>query len=342
MQPLVSVIVPAYNHAAFVGDAIGSVLSQSVDNFEIIAIDDASQDDTAEVLAAFDDPRLTLRRHEQNRGAAQTLNEGIALARGEYLAILNSDDRYQPTRLAECLDTLRQRDLLLLGTHLALINAYGVPIQDPAFWWNQWYQGLIRLYRSSHDLGTTLITGNLFISTSNFVLHRSLVERVGLFSDLRYVHDYDYLMRCLIRVPEAVAWIDRPLLQYRLHERNTILEDAIPPVRQTIGLLARHAPDLIQGAHQFSRRDAFEEHLLRMAGYIERDSAVHATTQCREIEAAMQNCITAMEANYEDLQAHCRRLQAHCDLLEAKLNVAPLRWLRYLARQARAIVKGGS
>lgn len=328
MQPLVSVIVPAYNHAAFVGEAIGSVLSQSLDNFEIIAIDDASQDDTAEVLAAIDDPRLTLLRHEQNRGAAQTLNEGITLARGEYLAILNSDDRYQPTRLAECLDTLRQRDLLLLGTHLDLINASGIPIQDPAFWWNQWYQGLIQLYRTNQDLGTTLITGNLFISTSNFVIHRNLVERVGLFSDLRYVQDYDYVLRCLIRVPEAVAWIDRPLLQYRLHDRNTILEDAIPPVRQTIGLLARYAPDLIQGDHQDSRRDAFEEHLLRLAGYIERDAKILGSETWHEHDAG--------------LQARIDILQAHCDLLEAKLNVAPLRWLRYVARQTRAIVKGGS
>lgn len=328
MQPLVSVIVPAYNHAAFVGEAIGSVLSQSLDNFEIIAIDDASQDDTAEVLAAFDDPRLTLLRHEQNRGAAQTLNEGITLARGEYLAILNSDDRYQPTRLAECLDTLRQQDLLLLGTHLDLINASGIPIQGPAFWWNQWYQGLIQLYRTTQDLGTTLITGNLFISTSNFVLHRNLVERVGLFSDLRYVQDYDYVLRCLIRVPEAVAWIDRPLLQYRLHDRNTILEDAIPPVRQTIGLLARHAPDLIQGEHKLSRHAAFEEHLLRLASYIERDAKILGSETWHEHDAG--------------LQARIDILQAHCDLLEAKLNVAPLRWLRYVARQARAILKGSS
>jgi glycosyltransferase involved in cell wall biosynthesis len=328
MQPLVSVIVPAYNHAAFVGEAVGSVLSQSLDNFEIIAIDDASQDDTAEVLAAIDDPRLTLLRHEQNRGAAQTLNEGIALARGEYLAILNSDDRYQPTRLSECLDTLRQLGLLLLGTHLDLINTSGILIQDPAFWWNQWYQGLIQLYRSTQDLGTTLITGNLFISTSNFVLHRSLVERVGLFSDLRYVQDYDYLMRCLIRVPEAVAWIDRPLLQYRLHDRNTILEDTIPPVRQTIGLLARHAPDLIQGEHKLSRHAAFEEHLLRLADYIERDAKILGSKTWHEHDAG--------------LQARIDVLQAHCDLLEAKLNVPPLRWLRYLARQARAILKGGS
>jgi glycosyltransferase involved in cell wall biosynthesis len=328
MQPLFSVIVPAYNHAAFVGEAIGSVLSQSLDNFEIIAIDDASQDDTAEVLAAIDDPRLTLRRHEQNRGPAQTLNEGITLARGEYLAILNSDDRYQPTRLAECLDIMKHRDILLLGTHLELINASGMPIKDAKFWWNQWYLDLIQLYRSSGDLGTTLITGNLFISTSNFVLHRSLVERVGLFSDLRYVQDYDYLMRCLIRVPEAVAWIDRPLLQYRLHDRNTILEDAIPPVHQTIGLLARHAPDLIQGDHKPLRHAAFEEHLLRLAGYIERDAKILGSETWHEHDAG--------------LEARINILQVHCDLLEAKLNVTPLRWLRYLARQARAILKGDS
>jgi len=320
MQPLFSVIVPAYNHAAFVGEAIGSVLSQSLDNFEIIAIDDASQDDTAEVLAAIDDPRLTLRRHEQNRGPAQTLNEGITLARGEYLAILNSDDRYLPTRLAECLDIMKHRDILLLGTHLELINASGMPIKDPKFWWNQWYLDLIQLYRSSGDLGTTLITGNLFISTSNFVLHRSLIERIGLFSDLRYVQDYDYLMRCLIRTPKAMAWIDHPLLQYRLHDRNTILEDAIPPVRQTMGMLARYAPDLFESHHRPSRQVAFEEHLLRLAGYIERDTRLQALAKHKEYEDSLQACIDGLQDHCDKLQAHCDNLQEYCEKLHGQKN----------------------
>lgn len=327
MQPLVSVIVPAYNHAAFIGAAIESVLSQTLDDFELIVIDDASEDTTADIVAGFDDPRLALRRHEHNRGPAQTLNEGITLARGEYLAILNSDDRYQPTRLAECLEFLRNRGGLLMGSNLELINASGVPIKDPAFWWNQWYQDLIQLYHSSDDLGTTLITGNLFISTSNFVLHRGLIERIGLFSDLRYVQDYEYLMRCLIEIPDAIHWIDRPLLQYRLHESNTILEDAIPPVRQTIGMLARYAPDLIQGDYSALRRDAFEEHLLRLAGYIERDAKILGSETWHEHDTA--------------LQARIDVLEAQCALLEAKLNVAPLRWVRFLARQARTLTRGG-
>lgn len=321
MPPLVSVIVPAYNHASYVREAIESLLSQTLDHFEIIAIDDASLDDTAEVLAAFDDPRISLHRHEHNRGPAQTLNEGVALAKGEYLAILNSDDRYQPTRLAECVDIMQHQDKLLLGTHLELIDTSGMPIVDPTFWWNQWYLDLIQLYRSSGDLGTTLITGNLFISTSNFVLHRSLIERIGLFSDLRYVQDYDYLMRCLIRVPEAVQWIDRPLLQYRLHECNTIMEDAIAPVRQTIGMLARYAADLFEGDHRSSRQSAFEEHLLRMAGYIERDARLQVVAERKDYEDSLQACIDGLQDHCDKLQAHCDNLQQYCERLHHKQNL---------------------
>jgi hypothetical protein len=92
-------------------------------------------------------------------------------------------------------------------------------------------------------------------------------------------------------------------------------------------MLARYAPDLIQGEHSASRRCAFKEHLLRLAGYIERDAKILGSETWHEHDAT--------------LQARIDVLEAHCALLEAKLNVAPLRWLRYLARQARTLIRGG-
>ena len=100
--PMVSVIMPVYNHAGFVAAAISSVLQQTGVELELIVIDDASTDNSWESIAAFSDSRLHRLRHEHNLGAHATLNEGLRQARGEWLAIINSDDLFHPARLQRC------------------------------------------------------------------------------------------------------------------------------------------------------------------------------------------------------------------------------------------------
>src|SRR5690606_14874933 len=97
--PLVSVIIPSYNHAPYVRQAVESALAQSV-RVEVLVRDDASTDESWDVLQAIDDPRVRLWRNDVNLGAHETLQRALADARGDYLAILNSDDRYAPDRLA--------------------------------------------------------------------------------------------------------------------------------------------------------------------------------------------------------------------------------------------------
>jgi hypothetical protein len=105
-DPLVSVVLPAYNHARYVGEALASVAAQTYRKFELIVIDDGSFDGTAEVIAK-ELERLHLPARfvsRPNRGAPATLNEASALATGRYLAFLNSDDYYAPDRLAALVD----------------------------------------------------------------------------------------------------------------------------------------------------------------------------------------------------------------------------------------------
>ena len=96
--PRFSVIVPAYNVEAFVGEAIESVLRQSVSDWELIVVDDGSTDATAAVVDGFTDPRIHLIRQE-NAGVSAARNQGIAGARSAFLAVLDSDDRLRPTAL---------------------------------------------------------------------------------------------------------------------------------------------------------------------------------------------------------------------------------------------------
>ena len=100
--PLVSVILPAYNHEQFIASAVGSVLSQVYQHWELIVIDDGSTDATWRVLESFTDPRIQL-HHQSNQGSHAAINRGIELAKGDYVNILNSDDLYSPDRLERLL-----------------------------------------------------------------------------------------------------------------------------------------------------------------------------------------------------------------------------------------------
>jgi glycosyltransferase involved in cell wall biosynthesis len=99
-HPRVSVIIPAYNRAHLVQRAIDSVLAQDFRDFELLVIDDGSTDDTAEMVARNHDPRLRLIRNPENLGIPRTRQRGLEEARGDYIALLDSDDRMRPGRLA--------------------------------------------------------------------------------------------------------------------------------------------------------------------------------------------------------------------------------------------------
>src|SRR2546429_9117536 len=98
-MPKVSVIIPTYNRAEFLCSAITSVLNQTFHNFEIIVVDDASQDHTREVMNSLGDKRIRYIRHEKNKGVAATRNTGLVNAKGTYIAFLDDDDEWLPEKL---------------------------------------------------------------------------------------------------------------------------------------------------------------------------------------------------------------------------------------------------
>src|SRR5215831_6951377 len=101
MTPRVSVIIPVYNRAKYVGEAINSILTQSFTNFELLLIDDGSTDESVEIMRSYTDPRIRLVCNERNLGIPKTRNKAIQLARGDYIAILDSDDAALADRLAK-------------------------------------------------------------------------------------------------------------------------------------------------------------------------------------------------------------------------------------------------
>lgn len=106
-NPTVSVIIPTHNRANLIGKAIDSVLDQTCQDFEIIVIDDGSTDNTAEIVKGFDDFKIHYISHELNRGTSAARNTGIKASRGEYIALLDSDDEWLPEKLDRQVEVLQ-------------------------------------------------------------------------------------------------------------------------------------------------------------------------------------------------------------------------------------------
>jgi glycosyltransferase involved in cell wall biosynthesis len=134
-NPLVSIVVSSYNQAQFIGDCIRGILSQTRQiEFEIVIVDDASTDNTTEVVAAFRDKRIRLTRHPENTGLVSTLNDCLLQARGEYVARIDGDDRYRPNFFAETLRVLEASpEIGLVYGDVAAVDEQGVTLSNP---WN--------------------------------------------------------------------------------------------------------------------------------------------------------------------------------------------------------------
>lgn len=226
-DPLISVIIPAYNHQRFIAAAVDSVLEQTVDDLELIVIDDGSTDRTGEIVRGYSDSRLTY-LHQENKDAYNTINRGLSLARGRYIAILNSDDIYEKTRCERMLLACDHHRAECVFSDVVPISDTGEIFSDPAFGWNVWHQKNRSWYFTCNNLYAGFLKGNFMVTTSNLFMTAKAVRTVGNFCSLRYLHDYDFIFRMLLAFPGKVHYVDdEKLLYYRIHSGNTLGEAAI-------------------------------------------------------------------------------------------------------------------
>ncbi len=119
---LITVSMPAYNAAKYVGEAIESILNQSHRNIELIIIDDGSSDETYRLIQGYSDPRIVAISYSENRGLVATRNEITQMARGKYIAFLDADDKALPTRLEKQLFFLENSSVDICGTDYWVLN----------------------------------------------------------------------------------------------------------------------------------------------------------------------------------------------------------------------------
>lgn len=122
---LVSVILPTFNDAGHIRETINSVLRQSYQNFEVILIDDCSDDETVEVIRQFRDPRIHILENESNLGAAVSRNRGIDASHGDFLAFIDSDDLWEENKLKSQLAFMQLKDVPFTYSEYELIDDKG-------------------------------------------------------------------------------------------------------------------------------------------------------------------------------------------------------------------------
>ena len=227
--PTVSVVMPVYMHARYVAEAIASVFAQTQHPLELIVIDDGSIDGTAELcraaLVAAPFPVTFITR--ENRGAAATLNQGIALAKGDFIQLVNSDDRLPAERLATMLSTLLKSNADWGYARVSFIDTHGLPLGHLA---DARVAALMAAQNAavmSFTLGLAMVCANSAISSGNLMFRKHLWETLGGFRDYRYNHDWDFCLRATLECEPVL--VPHSLYEYRIHDRNTITESASAP-----------------------------------------------------------------------------------------------------------------
>lgn len=209
--PRISVVLPAFNSRRTLGDALASALEQTFDELEIIVVDDGSTDRTADVAMANDNPRVRLVRHDRNLGTAAARNSGVAVARGRFVAFLDSDDCWFPEKLETQFALLEAAG----GDAAVPGSVHSVLLRRPA---GQISRHLLPV---DLDLRRDLMWGCRLCPGSTLLVTRDCLDAVGPFdATLERLEDWDWLLRFSERYRLAVA--SAPLASVRHPSRATL------------------------------------------------------------------------------------------------------------------------
>jgi len=235
-MPVLSVILPAFNIAQFVRDAVASVQTQTFADFELIVVNDGSTDATLSILQgiAANEPRLRI-ISRSNTGIVGALNDALAATAAPYIARMDGDDLCAPTRFARQLAFLKANpEVLLVGSNVEFIDSRGARLKT---------------YRPPHDnasIQKALLEGNsgALIHPTIMGPRRAWTETGGYRENYKFVEDYDLYLRAARLGP--LANLDESLLQYRIHAQSTnyvrrdrqvtLLKELCRDARQQAGL----------------------------------------------------------------------------------------------------------
>lgn len=235
--PVVSVIIPTFNHADFLQEALASLCAQTYADWEAIVINNFSEDDTVSVVESFAEPRIRLENFRNNGIIAASRNRGITLAKGRYLAFLDSDDTWYPEKLARCVEYFDK------GIGLVSHGLHWIGNQEKDVFCGP-------EIRATFD--ALLDQGNCITPSATVVL-KDLVESVGCFSeDPKVVTSEDYhLWIKLAQTGVKMRFIKEILGQYRVHSGSQS------------GAVLRHLDSVLNVVSEFLPHETANSPILR-------------------------------------------------------------------------------
>ena len=235
--PLVSLIVPVHNCAAFLGETLRAIFGQTLEEFELILVDDASTDNLSGVLEYFPDARLRLLRLDKNVGVANARNSGVYLARGQYIAFCDADDLCQPERLALQVAYLHKNpEVGVCGSAFTCFSDQGD-------------METIRHATADADIKVALMVGNCF-GMSTMMGKAALFKQHVFDQSLSPTEDYDLWTR-LAGAGVQMANLPDSLVRYRLHaaqasqKKSELLDQLSKKIRAIYCARLLNDPDLV-------------------------------------------------------------------------------------------------
>lgn len=205
-RPIVSVLMPVYNGEAYLQEAIESILEQQFSDFEFLIIDDASTDKSNQIIKAYSDPRIKLFRNNNNLGIAKTLNKGLALAQGRYIARMDSDDISLPSRLKEQVGFMNSNPSIgISGTWIRYHNSSKNNVWQPP--------------TTNEEIMCSLLYASALAHPS-VIMRASILKQYNLtYDDTKtYAQDYDLWVRAMHFT--HLANISEIHLLYRIHPKQ--------------------------------------------------------------------------------------------------------------------------
>jgi glycosyl transferase domain protein len=206
-EPLVSVLIPCYNCEKYVEKAVTSIIEQSYSNLEILVIDDGSTDNTGSILQelAQKDSRIRYIKNETNLKLIKTLNKGIDLCRGKYIARMDADDISLPTRIVKQVNFLEKHpDIGIVGTYTKNFGA------NNRTWKMKTRDKFIRAH----------LFFNTCFAHPSVMIRTSVLRDNHLYYDTNYLHAEDYKLWCDIAQYTKLANIPEILLYYRINQNQ--------------------------------------------------------------------------------------------------------------------------
>ncbi len=219
-MPKVSVVMPSYNHAPYVREAVESVLKQSYSDLELIITDDGSIDGTADIVRSFTDPRIRFHAFERNQGACIAMNDAINRSSGEYVAVLNSDDYFLPGKI--------ERQVIFLDSNSGIgavfgrpffVNEVGAPLAKSK---NPFAEVFTDRERTRIEWLRHLFTKGNCLCHPTVMMRRFCYDKVGVYNPLlMQLPDFDMWVRLCQKFEIHV--MPEPMTAFRIldRERNT-------------------------------------------------------------------------------------------------------------------------